>query len=60
MCCCRVLCLLSDNLVVKCRPELDAASLTAVVDRLNETREFSLFLKDMRQLFKMTALGDGR
>ncbi|KAF8544095.1 chromosome segregation protein Spc25-domain-containing protein [Trichophaea hybrida] len=47
-----------DYEVIKCRPKLDPDEVTRVVDKLNETREFSPFLKDMRQLFKKTAVGE--
>lgn len=44
--------------VVKCRPKLDPEELAQVVDRLNETRRFSLFLKEVRALFKKQAVGE--
>ncbi|KAA8893725.1 chromosome segregation protein Spc25-domain-containing protein [Sphaerosporella brunnea] len=46
-----------DYEVLKCRPRLNEEDLTLVVDKLNETRAFSAFLKDMRQLFKNAAQG---
>lgn len=44
--------------VTKCRPKLDPEEVARVVDKLNESREFSPFLKDMRQLFKKAAVGE--
>lgn len=38
--------------VIQCRPKLETSSLSAAVDKLNETRNFALFLKEMRYLFK--------
>lgn len=45
-------------LVTKCRPKLDLEEVARAVDKLNESREFSPFLKDMRQLFKKAAVGE--
>lgn len=41
-----------DYEVILCRPKLDKSKVDDVVDKLNESRDFSLFLKGMRQLFK--------
>ncbi|PWW78748.1 hypothetical protein C7212DRAFT_309213 [Tuber magnatum] len=41
-----------DYEVIQCRPKLDSASVGKWVDRLNETRDLTCFLKEMRQLFK--------
>lgn len=38
--------------VIQCRPKLDRGNVSVVVDKLNETRDFGLFLKEMRSLFK--------
>lgn len=46
------------GVVVKCRPKLDPEELAAVVDRLNETRRFATFLKEVRVLFKRVAVGE--
>ncbi|KAI5813362.1 chromosome segregation protein Spc25-domain-containing protein [Pyronema omphalodes] len=48
----------ADYEVVKCRPKLNKDELTRVVDKLNESRQFSIFLKDMRQLFKSAATAE--
>ncbi|CAZ79241.1 unnamed protein product [Tuber melanosporum] len=41
-----------DYEVIQCRPKLDSALVGKWVDRLNETRDLTCFLKEMRQLFK--------
>ncbi|KAL0638518.1 kinetochore-associated Ndc80 complex subunit spc25 [Maublancomyces gigas] len=41
-----------DYEVIQCRPKLDRGNVSVVVDKLNETRDFGLFLKEMRSLFK--------
>ncbi|RPB14475.1 hypothetical protein P167DRAFT_603934 [Morchella conica CCBAS932] len=41
-----------DYEVIQCRPKVDKTKIDDVVDKLNESRDFSLFLKGMRQLFK--------
>ncbi|KAI5857124.1 chromosome segregation protein Spc25-domain-containing protein [Tricharina praecox] len=46
-----------DYEVVQCRPRLDMEDVGRVADKLNETREFAGFLKDMRKLFKANATG---
>ena len=37
--------------VLHCRPKVDKQQLEAVVDKLNESRDLSVFLKRMRELF---------
>lgn len=44
-----------DYEVVQCQPNIGKEGLINVVDKLNETRDFSTFLKEMRQLFKEVA-----
>jgi kinetochore protein Spc25, fungi type len=46
-------------LVIQCRPSLDREVVGRSVDKLNETRDFVLFLKEMRQLFKEQACSSG-
>lgn len=40
-----------DYKVVTCRPKVEAEGLDRVVERLNENRDFGMFLKGMRELF---------
>ncbi|KAG0636426.1 chromosome segregation protein Spc25-domain-containing protein [Tuber brumale] len=48
-----------DYEVIQCRPKLDPAPVAKGVDRLNETRDLTSFLKEMRQLFKENASARG-
>ncbi len=38
--------------VLMCRPKLEADAVERVLDRLNESRDLSVFLKGMRELFR--------
>lgn len=37
--------------VITCRPKIEASRVEAVVEKLNESRDLAVFLKDMRELF---------